>query len=36
MIYLIGKLGIFLLLVAASNYFGAVFSRMGSASLIAE
>ena len=25
-----------LLLVAASNYFGAVFSRMGSASLIAE
>ena len=25
-----------LLLVAASNYFGAVFSRLGSASLIAE
>ena len=28
--------GWILLLVAASNYFGAVFSRMGSASLIAE
>ena len=25
-----------LLLVAASNYFGAVFSRLGSAALIAE